>query len=84
MPSNRAEYMKEYMKKYVTNSESVKCEVCQGKYKTYSKYNHLKTKKHLSAQNKTNEIKTSLSDEEIKAIKRMLNKQRASDAYDPD
>ena len=51
MPSNGKEYQTEYMKKYVTNAQSINCEICGGKYKTYSKYRHVKTKKHILAEN---------------------------------
>ena len=50
MPSNGKEYQTDYMKKYVANAESTTCETCGGKYKTYSKYRHMKTKKHMNAQ----------------------------------
>ncbi len=39
------EKMKEYMKEYIKISEKIKCE-CGGKYKTYNKHIHNKTKKH--------------------------------------
>ena len=53
MPSNGKEYQAEYMKKYVTNAQNINCEICGGKYKTYSKYRHVKTKKHLQAENRS-------------------------------
>jgi hypothetical protein len=39
----------EYMKQYIANSQSVTCETCGGHYKTYAKYKHIKTQKHLKA-----------------------------------
>ena len=45
MVKNDKEYMKEYMKRYIGDSEEIKCE-CGGKYKAYRKYCHVKTAKH--------------------------------------
>jgi hypothetical protein len=39
----------EYMKQYIANSERITCEVCGGHYKTYARYKHLKTQKHIKA-----------------------------------
>ena len=39
----------EYMKSYIANSERITCEICDGHYKTYAKYKHLKTQKHVKA-----------------------------------
>ena len=47
-PRDKAE-VNEYMKNYIANSESITCEICGGKYKTYSKYKHVKSQKHIAA-----------------------------------
>ena len=39
----------DYMKEYIKNSESIDCQICGGRYKTYSKYKHVKSQKHLTA-----------------------------------
>jgi uncharacterized protein (DUF111 family) len=52
------EEMKEYMKDYVKNSKSIKCE-CGGKYKTYNKYIHIKSEKH---NNYTNNLNKEIND----------------------
>ena len=46
MVKNDKEYMKEYMKKYIGGSEEIKCD-CGGKYKSYRKYCHIKTARHI-------------------------------------
>ena len=51
MPTNTKLYMGSYMNKYVANSKDIHCDICGGKYKTYSKYRHIKTKKHIQAIN---------------------------------
>lgn len=47
MPSNTKEYHREYMKRYVTDSEDVYCKECNCTYKKYRKYRHVKTQKHI-------------------------------------
>jgi hypothetical protein len=77
MPSNKKEYMKEYMRKYVKECESICCDVCQGKYKKYNKYSHLKTNKHILALHAATERQNiKFSDEEIQIIKDMLESKR--------
>ena len=59
MKTYQAEYRKKnpkskeeqsaYMKGYIKNAESLTCPVCGGKFKTYSKYKHDQTSKHLKA-----------------------------------
>ena len=49
MPTNSKEYSKEYMRKYIKESESINCDICEGKYKRYSRYVHNKSKRHLNA-----------------------------------
>lgn len=49
------EDQREYMKKYIAESESVDCPVCaaagySGKFKTYNAYKHNTSKKHLEAE----------------------------------
>jgi hypothetical protein len=56
------EEMKKYMKEYVKNSKSIKCE-CGGKYKTYNKYIHIKSEKHKNyVNNMYNEIDDKIKD----------------------
>ena len=38
-----------YMREYIANSESIHCEICGGKYRTYSAYKHRKAQKHIAA-----------------------------------
>jgi hypothetical protein len=38
-----------YMREYIANAESINCEICSGKYKTYAKYKHIKSQKHIAA-----------------------------------
>lgn len=39
----------DYMKKYIADAPTVTCPVCQGQFKTYAKYKHDKTQKHIKA-----------------------------------
>ena len=39
-------YMRNYMKKYTQDKETIVCNVCKGKYKPHQKYIHNKTQKH--------------------------------------
>lgn len=48
MVKNTNEYQKEYMKKYIENSEDVLCPCCNKTYKSYRKYKHMITKKHIN------------------------------------
>lgn len=90
MPTNKKEYMKEYMTQYYQkNAAVIKCDICGSEFKGYQKYKHRKTKKHLDAlisgNIKAND-KLNLSDDEIILLKNFLmcgyNKKQASDAYD--
>lgn len=38
-----------YMKEYIKKAEDIVCPLCQGRFKTYSKYKHEATQKHLKA-----------------------------------
>ena len=78
---NNSEYQKEYMQKYIQNAKDVTCEVCGTKYKSYRKYKHEKSRKHMT---KVEKSKISLDENEIKLIKRMLNKKQARDDFDSD
>jgi hypothetical protein len=44
--SGDKEYMRNYMRDYIKNSQEVTCP-CGGKFKSYNKCLHKKTKKHL-------------------------------------
>ena len=69
MVSNKSEYMKEYMKKYISSSEDIKCD-CGGKYKGYRKYAHDKTKRHINFHDKSvkssDDVKVAESIEDLK------------------
>lgn len=52
MPTNEKEYMKKYFRSYVLGSQSLICPICSGKYKSYNRHIHRKTKKHIDAENK--------------------------------
>jgi hypothetical protein len=54
------EKMKEYMKEYVKNSETINCD-CGGKYKKYSKHNHDKTKRHINYINDLDKLNSNLN-----------------------
>ena len=47
-PLNK-EKVNSYMKEYIAKAESLTCEACQGRYKSYSRYKHEQTEKHLKA-----------------------------------
>ena len=46
MVTNNKEYIKEYMRKYIKDSEQIKCP-CGGLYKSYRLSSHNKTKRHI-------------------------------------
>lgn len=74
MPSNKTEYSKEYMRKYIKESPSIECEACHGHYKRYSKYVHDKSKRHLNAvagNLQTNEMSKLL--DRVKNLESLLN-----------
>jgi hypothetical protein len=69
------EYMKNYMRDYIKNSEKMTCE-CGGKFKSYNKCLHKKTQKHLkwlemNEQNKPENEIVRLK-EELSILKRIL------------
>ena len=67
--------MGSYMGKYVANSNDIHCDICGGKYKTYSKYRHVKTKKHIQAvedKNNSKLNKTILYESKIRNLLREL------------
>jgi acylphosphatase len=39
-------YMRNYMKKYTENKETIVCDICKGKYKPHQKYIHINRQKH--------------------------------------
>ena len=61
---------REYMKKYMENSETITCEKCGAKYKAYKKYRHEKTQKHLLGQYKKKE--ENMKEEIDKAVRVQL------------
>ena len=78
MPTNKKEYQQEYMKKYVSDSKTITCDICDGSFKSYSKYRHVKTKKHTQAikdkSSNVNEINMANLTKKIDEIHKMLNK----------
>jgi hypothetical protein len=74
MPSNGKEYQTIYMKKYITNAEQIHCETCGGKYKTYSKYRHMRTKKHMNAEhNNVSKSELQTLTEKVDQISKILD-----------
>lgn len=69
------EYMKNYMRDYIKNSEKMVCE-CGGKFKSYNKCLHKKTQKHLKweemKENQTPENEIARLKEELSILKRIL------------
>jgi hypothetical protein len=49
MVSNTTEYMNRYMRKYVANACTETCQTCGKQYKSYHKYRHIVSKKHVKA-----------------------------------
>jgi len=47
--ADKKEYNRDYMKNYISNAQSIICPICGGSMKTYNKYKHDKTDKHLHA-----------------------------------
>ena len=50
---NTNEYMKKYMKKYIAESATIICTECEGHYKSYRRYRHIKSKKHNAVKDTT-------------------------------
>ena len=50
---NTNEYMKQYMKKYIAESATIICTECEGHYKSYRRYRHIKSKKHNAVKDTT-------------------------------
>ena len=61
----------EYMKEYIKDAEDIQCQICDGRYKDYSKYKHDKTIKHmkglLAIKEKEEEEAKAKAEEEAKA-----------------
>lgn len=77
MPTNKKDYMKEYMTQYVQKKKNkIICEICGSEIMEYQKYKHQKTKKHLNAQNnKPDDVKLTKKEydllmEKLEAIER--------------
>lgn len=76
-PKNKEE-QNDYMKKYIAeHSESIDCPVCGGKFKTYARYKHDRTKKHLTA---LIEIKDKEEREKLKKEEEELAKKAQEEA----
>ena len=43
---DRNAYQKEYMRNYIKIATECKCDICDGKYKSYNKYKHYNSKFH--------------------------------------
>lgn len=82
-----------YMKEYIKKAEDITCKDCGGKYKSYCKYKHEVTQKHLKALIKSKDadatttpleiVKDDITEEEMKAAaneiqKEMLKKKKSS------
>jgi len=67
-----------YMKKYIADAETVDCPVCGGHFKTYSKYKHDRTTKHIKAlvAIKDKEEKEELKKKEEEAQEKALAEQK--------
>jgi len=67
-----------YMKKYIADAETVDCPVCGGHFKTYSKYKHDRTTKHIKAlvAIKDKEEKAELKRKEEEAQEKALAEQK--------
>lgn len=63
---NSKEYMRDYMKKYIKESPTVTCAICDAKYKKYKKDRHEKTKKHMD------KVKIVRLESEIETIKKNM------------
>ena len=72
-------YQKEYMKSYIANAESITCPICGGSFRTYNKYKHDKTDKHLHAllQIKEKEEKAELKRKEEELQQKALAEEEA-------
>ena len=78
--ADKKEYQKEYMKSYIANAESITCPICGGSFRTYNKYKHDKTDKHLHAllQIKDKEEKAELKKKEEELQQQALAKADAA------
>ena len=70
-----------YMKKYIADAETVDCPVCGGHFKTYSKYKHDRTTKHIKAlvAIKDKEEKAELKKKEEEAQEKALAEQKKNE-----
>jgi tRNA G46 methylase TrmB len=68
MVTNDKQYMREYMKRYAQNAPKVECEICKKEYRKHKKAIHCKTKYHLDAMNKDNDI----SESDLKKLQQQL------------
>jgi hypothetical protein len=77
MVTNDKQYMREYMKRYAQNVLKVECEICKKEYRKHKKAIHCKTKYHLDAMNKDNDISESdlaKLQQQLKEITEVLKK----------
>lgn len=77
--ADKKEYQKEYMKNYIANAESITCPICGGSFRTYNKYKHDKTDKHLHAllEIKDKEEKAELKKKEEELQQKALAEEQA-------
>ena len=78
-PKNK-EATNEYMKNYIKKSEDVDCPICGGHFKTYAKYRHDATQKHMKAlvEIKDKEEKAELKRKEEEAQQKALAEAEAA------
>jgi len=73
MPNYSKEKMRKYMRDYVKNSEQCKCP-CGGHYKSYNKYIHDKSKKHIKyIENMENKTEDGIHKELKEYIKEVID-----------
>ena len=69
MPANSKKYQREYMRKYIKNSDYKNCSICGKDYKSYNKDSHDKTQFHQRSVKKLeNPIEQIFNKETIKEI----------------
>jgi len=75
MPTNSAEYMREYMKRYTKEKGAVmiKCDVCDKEYKKYCKSKHNATKYHQAHITDPTGGSMNLSPSDIEKLKQLIS-----------
>ena len=65
------EEVNNYMREYIANSESINCQICGGKYKTYSKYKHVQSQKHIAAVEVQAKVEQAKAEAEAEAARKL-------------